>query len=297
MLHRDVLDAIGRTPMVRLRRMVTAESAEVWLKLEYVGLGGSIKDRAALSMVVAAERSGALRPGGSIVEASGGNTGVGLAMVCAARGYKCTIVVPKGTAREKLAVLDALGATVIEDDDFVATAARLASETNAVLPNQFDNPENPACHVVGTGPEILADTGGELDAVVVCVGSGGTFAGLSRFFAERAPKVQVIAAAPASADSVIEGVMSDRLDGPVHGVEPSAVMRVDDATALDTMRRLAREEGILAGGSTGVATWAAMQLARDLGAGKRVVVIAADTGRNYLSTYFDQAWRVAHGLT
>lgn len=282
--------------MVRLRRIVPETSADVFLKLEYVGLGGSIKDRAALSMVLEAERSGVLRPGGSIVEASGGNTGVGLALVCAARGYRCTIVVPTGTAREKLAVLDALGAAVIEDDDFVGTAQRLAIETGAVLPNQFDNPENPACHVAGTGPEILADTAGELDAVIVCVGSGGTLAGLTRFFAARAPHVEIVAAAPAIEDSVIEGVLGERLEGPVHGVSPKAVIRVDDVRSIEMTRRLAREEGILAGGSTGVATCAALEVAARLGAGKRVVVIAADTARNYLSTYFDETWRQARGL-
>jgi cysteine synthase len=280
--------------MVRLRRMTAPSDAEVLLKLEYVGLGGSIKDRAALAMILEAERNGALKPGGAIVEASGGNTGVGLALVCAARGYRCTIVVPKGTAREKLAVLDALGASVIEDDDFVATAARLARESGAVLPNQFDNPENPACHVATTGPEILSDTQGELDALVVCVGSGGTLAGLTKFFSDHAPHVQIVVATPSKGDSLIEGV--SELEGPVHGVSPREVVHVDDVHAIATARRLAREEGILAGGSTGLATYAALEVARRLGPGKRVVAIAADTARNYLSTYFDATWRTARGL-
>ncbi len=296
MLYRDVVEAIGRTPMVRLQRLAPPNAAEVFLKLEYMSLGGSIKDRAALAMVLEAEQRGVLGKGGSIVEASGGNTGVGLALVCAARGYRCTIVVPKGTTREKVSVLRALGATVIEDDDFVATASRIAKETGAVLPNQFDNPENPRCHVVSTGPEILADTGGELDAVVMCIGSGGTLAGLSRFFAERAPHVAVIAAAPANANSVIEGVNDEKCEAPVHGVTPSVLVRVEDADAVGMTLRLAREEGILAGGSTGLATWAALGVARELGVGKRVVVIAADTARNYLSTYFDEAWRKERGM-
>jgi len=296
-IHDDVLGAIGRTPMVRLRRVVPEGCAEVALKLECTEPGGSIKDRAARSMILEAERRGALGPGGAVVEASGGNTGVGLALVCAARSYACTVVVPAGTSKDKLGMLRALGAKVIEaESDYIGVAARLARETGALLPDQFDNPENPASHIASTGPEILEDTGGELDAVVVCIGSGGTLAGLSRFFEANAPRVAVVAAAPAEEGSVIEGVIDEGCSNPVHGVAAREILRVSDKDAITMTRRLAREEGIVAGGSSGLAVCAAIVVARRLGPGKRVVTLAADTGRNYLSTYFDEEWRRERGL-
>lgn len=296
-IYDDVTGAIGGTPLVRLRRIVAPAMAEVLLKLESMEPGGSIKDRAALAMITHAERTGALRPGGAVVEGSGGNTGVGLALVCAARGYRCTIVVPKDTSIDKVRVLHAFGAEVVlVEGDYVAAAATIAKQTGAMMPDQFENPKNPACHVESTGPEILDATRGALDAVVACIGSGGTLAGLTTFFAERAPAVEVVAACPARASSVIEGVMDEDVEAPVHGVTPGSIVRVEDKDAIATTLRLAREEGILAGGSTGVAVHAALGVAKRLGAGKRVVVVAADTGRNYLSTYFDEAWRAARGL-
>ncbi|HEY3819530.1 MAG TPA: cysteine synthase family protein [Polyangiaceae bacterium] len=313
MIHDDVLSAIGRTPLVRLRRVVPrsaageGELAEVLVKLEYFAPGGSVKDRAALSMVVDAERAGALKAGGTIVEASAGNTGVGLAIVCAVRGYRCVIVLPENTSREKQAVLRALGAEIVharadveasDPQGYIGRAETLAREMGAYCPDQFENPANPGAHYASTGPEILADCEGRLDAFVGCVGSGGTLGGTARFLREHLPGVRVVGAMPERGScagehggSLVEGVIDDLGDCAQPDARPDDVVTIPDADAVAMTLRLAREEAILAGGSAGVAVCAAIRVARELGAGKRVVTIAPDTGRNYLSTYFDEAWR------
>jgi cystathionine beta-synthase len=304
MIHDDILGAVGRTPMCRLRKVVPAGSAEVVAKLEFFAPGGSIKDRAALSMLDAAERDGRLTPGATVVEASGGNTGVGLAMVCAVRGYRCVIVVPDYTAKEKLAVLRAFGADVIcargtvaptHAEGYIGRARAYAREHGAYLPDQFSNPANPAAHATSTALEILEQCEGRLDAFVACVGSGGTIAGMGRVLRAHVPNVAIVGAAPPH-DSVVEGV-TDEIDADTtHGTPPDRVIRVADADALRLTLRLAREEGILAGASSGVALAAALTVAAELGAGRRVVTMVTDTGRNYLSTYFDPVWRHEHGF-
>ena len=204
-IHDDVLSAIGRTPLVRLRRVVPEGHAEVLAKLEFFAPGGSVKDRAALAMIVEAERRGAIEPGATIVEASAGNTGVGLAVVCAVRGYRCVIVVPETTSRDKQAVLRALGAEVVvaradvepgDPQGYIGRAETIAREMGAYLPDQFENPANPSAHYASTGPEILADCDERLDAFVACVGSGGTLGGTARFLREHAPDVRVVGAMP-----------------------------------------------------------------------------------------------------
>jgi cystathionine beta-synthase len=311
-IHDDVLSVIGRTPLVRLRRVVPEGHAEVLAKLEFIGPGGSVKDRAALAMILEAERSGAIDHGGTVVEASAGNTGVGLALVCAVRGYRCVIVVPETTSRDKQAVLRALGAEVVQaraDVDptdpagYIGRAETLARERGAYLPDQFENPANPSAHYASTGPEILADCDERLDAFVACVGSGGTLGGTARFLREHLPHVRVVGAMPERdacsgehGGTVVEGIIEDLGDCSQPDARPDDVVAVHDRDAVAMTLRLAREEAILAGGSAGVAVCAAIRVARELGKGKRVVTIVPDTGRNYLSTYFDDAWRAKRGV-
>lgn len=312
MIHDDVLSTIGRTPLVRLRRVVPAGVAEVLAKLEYFGPGASVKDRAALAMVLEGERRGLLAAGGTVVEASAGNTGVGLAIVCAVRGYRCVVVVPETTSSDKQAVLRALGARVeiaradVEPEDaagYIGRAAALARELGAFMPDQFENPANPAAHYASTGPEILADCDGRLDAFVAGVGSGGTLGGTARVLRERVPGVRIVGAMPergacagVHGGTVVEGIIEDLGDCVQPEVQPDEIVAVTDRDAVAMTLRLAREEAILAGGSAGVAVCAAIRVARALGPGKRVVTIVPDTGRNYLSTYFDDAWRARRGL-
>jgi cystathionine beta-synthase len=312
LIHDDVLSAIGRTPLVRLRRVVPAGCAEVLAKLEFFAPGGSVKDRAALHMVVDAEARGALTPGATIVEASAGNTGVGLAVVCAVRGYHCIIVVPRTTSSDKQLVLRALGAEVVHaradvepdhPEGYIGRAEALAREMGAYMPDQFENPANPRAHYASTGPEILTDCEDRLDAFVACVGSGGTLAGTARFLRERLPGVRVVGAMPERnacagehGRTLVEGVIEDLGDCSQPGTLPDHVVTITDRDAVAMTLRLAREEAILAGGSAGVAVSAAVRVASELGPGKRVVTVVPDTGRNYLSTYFDEAWRKKRGV-
>ncbi|HEY5243841.1 MAG TPA: cysteine synthase family protein [Polyangiaceae bacterium] len=315
-IHDDVLSAIGRTPLVRLRRVVPqradGECAEVLVKLEYFAPGGSVKDRAALSMVLDAERRGALKAGDTVVEASAGNTGVGLAVVCAVRGYRCIIVLPESTSGEKQAVLRALGAEIVharadveasDPEGYIGRAEALARSMGAYCPDQFENPANPGAHYESTGPEILADCEGRLDAFVACVGSGGTLGGTARFLREHLPGIRVVGAMPERGScagehgsSLVEGVIDDLGDCTQPDARPDDVVTIPDREAVAMTLRLAREEAILGGGSAGVAVCAAIRVAGELGAGKRVVTIVPDTGRNYLSTYFDAAWRAKRGV-
>jgi cystathionine beta-synthase len=312
MILPSVLGAIGRTPMVRLRRVVPEGCAEVVAKLEYFAPGGSVKDRAALSMISDAEARGLLAPGATVVEASAGNTGVGLAVVCAVQGYRCIIVLPTSVSMDKRSMLEALGAEVVlartdvepsDPEGYIGKAEALAKEIGAFCPDQFENPANPDAHFRTTGEEILADCGGELDAFVACVGSGGTLGGITRLFRERVPHVKIVGAAPERSScggddgrSLVEGIVEDLASCACQGVSPDVVVNVADHDAIRMTLRLAREEAILAGGSAGVAVHAAIQIARELGPGKRVATLLADTARNYASTYFNRAWRDAHGL-
>lgn len=312
MIHADILGAIGNTPLVRLRRVVPPGCAEVIAKIETFGPGGSVKDRAALAMIVDAEKRGVLKPGAVVVEASAGNTGVGLAVVCAVRGYRCVIVLPEGTSKDKLCVLNALGAEVVmaradveagEPEGYIGRAELLAKELGAFLPDQFENPANPGSHYAATGPEIFEGCDGRIDAFVACVGSGGTLGGIGRYLRERDPKIRIVGCAPDRAgcagpfgNTLVEGVIEDLGGCAEQGVTPDDIVTVHDRDAVAMTLRLAREEAILTGGSAGVAVCAAIRVAQELGPTKRVVTIFPDTGRNYLSTYFCSEWRAARGL-
>jgi cysteine synthase A len=290
---------IGRTPTVRLDRVVEPGSAEVWVKLEGMNPGGSIKDRAALAMIVDAERRGLLEPGGTIVEPTSGNTGIGLAQVASARGYRLILCLPAQMSEERKATLRAYGAELVLTDPerrmlaAIEEAERIRDETGAFLPNQFSNAANPRIHYETTGPELWDAMDGRIDAFVYGTGTGGTISGTGRYLKERDPSIRVIAVEPGRSavlhgeprgqhqfQGMGPGFIPDNLDrGVIDGM-----IKAWEEDAFPLARRLAREEGLFVGMSSGAMAWAALQVARELGPGHRVATIAPDTGARYLST-------------
>jgi cystathionine beta-synthase len=283
-----ILDAIGHTPLVRLSRIARHLPVELYGKLEACNPGGSCKDRLALHLCDLAERRGQLVPGGTIVEASAGNTGIGLAMVAAVRGYRCVVVVPHATSADKIAVMRALGAEVREcavDEDYFAVAAAMARERRAFRPDQFHSRDNPDTYALSTAGEIWDDLDGRVDVLVAVSGTGGTLAGIGRALRERNPSLQLIRAIPwaeANQESRIEGVAPEGPPASFACPVLTTEVHVRDEDAFAAAARLAREEGILAGGSAGAALAGALAHAPLLPRGARVVVILPDTGRNYI---------------
>ena len=298
-----VLDLVGDTPLVRLRKLPAPGAAEVWAKLEGFNPGGSVKDRIAKSMVEAAEEAGLLEPGGIIVEPTSGNTGIGLAMTAAVKGYQLMLVMPEGLSAERSALLQAYGAKVYLTPrsegitGAIARAEDLARQHRAFLPLQFSNPANPEIHRRTTAAELLAQVG-QIDAFVAGVGTGGTITGVGEILKDALPGVEIVAVEPAGSPVLSGGAPGKhKIQGIGAGFVPEVlnrdavdrVMQVADLDAAETARRLAREEGILAGISSGAAAWAAMQVASRLGKEKTVVTILPDTGERYLSTgLFDE---------
>jgi cysteine synthase A len=292
--------AIGETPTVRLERVVESDMAEVWVKLEGMNPGGSIKDRTALGMVLDAEQRGILAPGGTIVEPTSGNTGIGLAQVASARGYHLILCMPASASEERLRTLRAYGAEVVLTDPdrrmlaAIEEAERIRDTTPGVwMPNQFSNPANPRIHYETTGPEIWSQMLGRVDAFVYGSGTGGTISGVGRFLKERRSNILVVAVEPARSPVLSGGARGQhQFQGMGPGFVPdnfdrSVVDRVIQAweeDAFPVARALARAEGMFVGMSSGAIVWAAMQVAEELGPGKRVACIAPDSGARYLST-------------
>jgi cysteine synthase A len=299
-IYNDISETIGNTPLVRLNRVPSPGSAEVVVKLESFNPMSCVKERIALSMVEDAERSGELKEGGTIVEATSGNTGIGLALMAAARGYRCVLTMPDTMSVERRKILQALGAELLLTPGpmGIKEAQRVAGEfaaktEGAWLSRQFDNPANVEVHRKTTAVEILNDTGGKLDAVVVGVGTGGTVTGVGEVLKKELKNVLMVAVEPIESQVLKGGTHNPhKLQGIGAGIIPSiynadVVDRIVDVTydqAVGTARRLAKEEGVLVGISSGAIAWAALEIAKELGPGKRVVAILPDNGERYLST-------------
>ncbi|MBM3995162.1 MAG: cystathionine beta-synthase [Planctomycetes bacterium] len=314
-MQESILQSIGKTPLVRLRRLGEELQAAVYVKNEAMNPGGSVKDRVAQAMVADAERRGWLRPGGTIIEATAGNTGVGLAMIAAVKGYRCIFVLPDKMSAEKIRLLKAYGAEVVitatnvppdSPDSYNGVADRLTREIpGAWRPNQFSNLSNPEVHYRTTGYEIWEQTEGRITAFVAGAGTGGTISGVGRYLKEQNPDVKIIGADPEgsilSGDSPkpwkVEGIGEDFVPKTLNSQLVDEWIRVGDAEAFHIARQLARREGMLVGGSSGTAVAAALRYARRLTSNDLVVALCADTGRNYLSKFFDDAWLAENKLT
>jgi cysteine synthase len=294
----NITELVGETPMLRLRSIVPSEAAEVFAKLEYLNPGGSVKDRAAIGIIQRAERDGALRAGGVIVEATAGNTGIGLALIGVNRGYKVALFVPERFSEEKVIIMRALGAEVTRTPDdegmlgAIKRAQAYASKTPAsFVAGQFDNPANPEYHFHTTAEEIYDQMEGKIDAIVIGSGTAGTFTGLARFLKKKLPRVLAIAVETQGSilgggppgKHKVEGIGASFIPGNFDRSVCDEILMVSDKDAFDTVKELAAKEGVLSGSSGGASVFAALQVARRLGAGKRVVTIIPDSAERYLS--------------
>ena len=316
----DTLALIGNTPLVRLKGPSVASGAEIFAKCEFANPGASVKDRAALSIVEDAEARGLIQPGGTIVEGTAGNTGIGLALVANAKGYRTIIVMPETQSREKMDTLRALGAELVlvpaapysNPGHFVHTSRRIAEETpNAIWANQFDNIANRRAHITGTAAEIWEQMGGRIDGFTCAAGTGGTLAGVGLGLKEKDESVTIALTDPHGAalydyyacgelrsegSSVAEGIGQGRITANLDGAPVDTQFRVSDAEGMVWVRRLLAEEGLCLGLSSGINVAGAVLLARQLGPGSRVVTILCDTGFRYLSTLYNPEWLTAKGL-
>ena len=304
----SVLDLVGQSPLIRLGRIARGVRPTILGKAEHLEPGGSIKDRIGITMIEAAERSGRLKPGGTIVEPTAGNTGTGLAQAAAVKSYKCIFVMPDKVSQEKIALLKAYGAEVVitptavpheSPESYYSVADRLTHEiSGAYQPNQFTNPDNPRTHYDTTGPELWEQTDGTIDVFVAGLGTGGTINGAGRYLKERNPAITVVGVDPEG--SIFSGDVPKpyKVEGVGQSFIPETAdlavidrwVRVSDRDAFLTARRLAREEGLLVGGSSGMAVFGALQVAQELDDHKTVVALLADTGRNYLTKIFSDDW-------
>jgi cystathionine beta-synthase len=310
----SALEAVGRTPLIRLRRIIDGAPCLVLAKVEYVNPGGSVKDRPAVRMILEAEKQGLLGPGATIIEATSGNTGTGLAMAAAIRGYRCILVMPDKMSKEKIDLLRAYGAEVVvtptnvapdSPESYYGVASRLVAEIpGAFMPNQWHNHANPDAHYHTTGPEIWEATGGTITHFVSGVGTGGTISGTARYLKEKNPNIHVVGADPEgsiySGDTpksyAVEGIGMSYLPETVDLRVIDEMVRVSDRESFVMARRITREEGLLVGGSSGTAAVAAVQLAKTLSAEAVLVVVFPDSGRGYMSKIFNDEWMIANGF-
>ncbi len=315
----SVLDLVGRTPLVKLQRLVNDDMADVYVKMEHLNPTGSVKDRMAVYMIRRAEEAGLIKPGTTVVESTSGNTGLGLAMICAVRGYRCVCTMPDKMSQEKIDMLKAYGADVVvtrtdlphdHPQSYVEVAKRIARETTGgFYTDQYYNMDNPDAHYLTTGPEIWEDTGGELDGLVGGIGTGGTISGAGKYLKEKAAEAgrEIRISCPDPEGSIymdefykgvsgkpdiyrVEGIGHDFMVGTLDFSVIDDIFQVSDRDSFLTARRFAREEGIFCGGSTGTAVFGALQVARQLGPGKTLVCLLADSGDRYLSKCFNDDW-------
>lgn len=313
--YNNILETVGQTPLIKLNRVTKGIKATVLAKVEFFNPAGSVKDRIALTIIESAEKEGRLKPGGTIVESTSGNTGAGLALVAALKGYKAIFTMPDKMSSEKVRLLKAFGAEVIvtptavpadSPESYYEVAKKIVRETpNAILANQYFNPENPETHYKTTGPEIWEQTDGKLNCFVSGIGTGGTISGTGKFLKEKNPDVKVIGADPVGSilkdyfytkkivqdrPYKVEGIGEDIIPGTVHFEYFDEIYEVTDKESFNMARRIAREEGMFVGGSCGTAACAALKAAKDLASDKLVVVIFPDSGARYLSTFYSDDW-------
>jgi len=316
----NILESVGRTPLIRLNRVNQGLKPQIWIKAEMLNPGGSVKDRIGITMIDDAEKKGQLKPGGTIIEGTSGNTGMGLALVAAVRGYKCVFTTTDKQSKEKVDLLKALGAevivcpTAVEPEDprsYYSVAKKLAREIpNSFYPNQYDNPNNPLAHYQTTGPEIWEDTEGKMTHFVCGMGTGGTISGAGKFFKEKNPNVKIIGVDPEGSlyyefhktgkiakarTYVVEGIGEDFFPTTMDMQILDDVIQVNDEECFVVARRLARQEGIFTGGSGGACLSAALRLAKDLSPTDVVVALLPDTGMRYLSKVYNDAWMRERG--
>ncbi len=315
-IHDSILSAVGKTPVVRLSRMGRHLPCELLAKCEFMNPGGSVKDRIGVRMLLDAEAQGRIKPGDTLIEPTSGNTGIGLAMAAAVRGYRMIITMPQKMSREKQVVLEALGAEIIRTPTEAAWDAPeshigVARRLRDVIPNshildQYANPSNPKAHEDGTAEEIYEQCGGKLDAVVMTAGTGGTLSGVARRLKQKLPKIKVIGVDPEG--SILAGpgpIRSYKVEGIGYDFIPDVLdqklvdrwIKSNDRDSFRVARQLIRQEGLLVGGSSGSAVWAAMQVARDMPAGSRVLTILPDSIRNYLTKFVDDRWMRENGFS
>jgi len=318
--YESVVDLIGNTPLVKLKKITKGTKASVFAKLELMNPGGSVKDRIGIKMIEDAERKGLLKKGGVIVEPTSGNTGVGLAIAAAAKGYRMIFTMPDKMSVEKELLLKAYGAEVIRtptavapDDprSYIEVAKRIVKETpKSWMPNQYFNPNNPKAHYLTTGPEIWKQTHGKIDVLVCGIGTGGTLTGAARFLKRKNRKIKIVGVDPAGSlfhhvfsgtvgnvhPYKVEGIGEDFIPGTINLKIIDEIVKVTDEEAFLTARRLAREEGILAGGSSGAAVFAALKVAKNQPKGKNIVVILPDRGDRYLTKFYSDEWMKENGF-
>lgn len=320
-IKNGIVGAVGNTPLIRLNSFSEETGCEILAKAEFLNPGGSVKDRAALYIIKDAEEKGLLKPGGTVVEGTAGNTGIGLAHICNAKGYKCLIIIPDTQSQEKIDALTALGAEVRpvpavpykDPNNYVKLSGRVAAELeNAIWANQFDNLANRRAHYETTGPEIWTQTDGKIDAWTTATGTGGTYAGVALYLKEQNPAIKCVVADPLGSalysyvktgelntegNSITEGIGNGRVTANMEGAPADDAIQIDDKEALRVVYQLLRKDGLLMGGSTGINVGAAVALAKQLGPGHTIVTILCDSGSRYQSRIFNPEWLASKGLS